>query len=176
MARTMPRWATLALRLARPRRVARLHPSQPGMDRGPRCASVLLAIVLLFIFQNLHRSKIRFMTVSATVPLAVALFAAAACGGLFVLALGSVRIVHLRKVIRRQHRVSTGRPAMSPAPLAGTGWWPRHRPRRATPLPDANNQRGESGTRLHRICPGRLGRRSKDPTGHEVLHARKRPK
>jgi uncharacterized integral membrane protein len=94
---------------------ARPATTRAGSTRASRAwigvapALVLLAIVLLFVFQNLHRSQIRFVTISATVPLAVALFAAAACGGLFVLALGSVRIVQLRKVIRRQHR-ATGVP------------------------------------------------------------------
>lgn len=60
---------------------------------------VLLAIILLFAFQNLGDTKITFVTWSGTVPLALALFVAAALGGLLVLALGSIRIVQLRKVI-----------------------------------------------------------------------------
>jgi uncharacterized integral membrane protein len=64
---------------------------------------VLLGLILLFVFQNLHKARVSFVTVSGTLPLAVALLAAAAFGALFVLALGSARIVQLRKVIRR-HR------------------------------------------------------------------------
>ncbi|NNN20254.1 MAG: DUF1049 domain-containing protein [Acidimicrobiaceae bacterium] len=61
---------------------------------------VLLAIILLFVFENLGSTKITFVTFSGTVPLALALFVAAALGGLLVLAVGSIRIVQLRKVIR----------------------------------------------------------------------------
>lgn len=61
---------------------------------------VLLAIMLLFVFENLGSTKITFVTFSGTVPLALALFVAAALGGLLVLAVGSIRIAQLRKVIR----------------------------------------------------------------------------
>ena len=60
---------------------------------------VLLAIILIFVFQNLGDTKITFVAWSGMVPLALALFVAAALGGLLVLALGSIRIVQLRKVI-----------------------------------------------------------------------------
>src|SRR5690242_5861958 len=65
-------------------------------------ALFLLAILLVFILQNLHRAKVSFLGVSGTMPLAVALLAAAVIGALFVLAVGSVRIVQLRRVIRRE--------------------------------------------------------------------------
>lgn len=64
-------------------------------------AVILLAVILVFVFQNLHRAKVHFLGMSGTFPLAVSLLAATALGGLFVLALGSVRILQLRKVIRR---------------------------------------------------------------------------
>ena len=67
-------------------------------------ALIVLAFILVFIFQNLHKTRVSFVFLSATLPLAVALIAAAACGGLFVLALGSIRMVQLRKVIRRSQR------------------------------------------------------------------------
>jgi len=56
--------------------------------------------MLLFVFENLGSTKITFVTFSGTVPLALALFVAAALGGLLVLAVGSIRIAQLRKVIR----------------------------------------------------------------------------
>jgi uncharacterized integral membrane protein len=64
---------------------------------------LLLAIVLIFVFQNLRSTKVHFVTASGALPLALLLLGAAACGGLSVLALGSVRILQLRKVIRRSH-------------------------------------------------------------------------
>jgi uncharacterized integral membrane protein len=43
----------------------------------------------------LHKAKLSFLGASGSVPLALALFVAAALGGLFVLALGSIRILQL---------------------------------------------------------------------------------
>jgi uncharacterized integral membrane protein len=85
-------------------------PKEPRSTRVSRAwngvipALVVLAFILIFIFQNLHKTRVSFVFLSATLPLAVALIAAAACGGLFVLALGSIRMVQLRKVIRRSQR------------------------------------------------------------------------
>jgi len=95
-------------------------PKEPRSTRVSRAwngvipALVVLAFILTFIFQNLHKTRVSFVFLSASLPLAVALIAAAACGGLFVLALGSIRMVQLRKVIRRSQRndahVSSGGP------------------------------------------------------------------
>jgi uncharacterized integral membrane protein len=65
---------------------------------------VLLALILVFVFQNLQRARVKFITLSGTLPLGVALLAAAAFGGLLVLALGSARMAQLRKAIRRHNR------------------------------------------------------------------------
>jgi uncharacterized integral membrane protein len=70
-------------------------------------ALALLGVILLFVFQNLHTARVRFVTVSGSLPIGVALLAAAAFGGLFVLALGSVRMVQLRRIIRRNRRAGT---------------------------------------------------------------------
>jgi len=67
-------------------------------------ALVLLVFILVFIFQNLHKTRVSFLVFSGTLPLALALLAAAAFGGLFVLTLGSIRMVQLRKVIRRSQK------------------------------------------------------------------------
>jgi uncharacterized integral membrane protein len=74
-------------------------------------AIMLLVIMLVFVLQNLHRAKVSFLGLSGTLPLAVSLLAAAALGGLFVLALGSVRILQLRRVIRDDRRTSSRRPS-----------------------------------------------------------------
>ncbi len=63
-------------------------------------ALLLLAIILVFVFQNLENTKITFLMFSGTVPAALALIVASALGGLLVLAIGSIRIIQLRKVIR----------------------------------------------------------------------------
>jgi uncharacterized integral membrane protein len=67
-------------------------------------ALLVLAVILVFIFQNSQSAKVSFVTASGRLPLALALLAAAALGGLFVLALGSIRILQLRRVIHRSRR------------------------------------------------------------------------
>lgn len=62
-------------------------------------ALILLAIILVFVFQNLGTTKITFIVFSGTVPLALALIVAAALGGILVLTIGSIRIMQLRKII-----------------------------------------------------------------------------
>ena len=79
---------------------------QPASTRASRAwvrifpAIVLLAIILLFVFQNLRRVQVNFASASGYIPLALALLVSSALGGLLVLAVGSIRIVQLRKVIR----------------------------------------------------------------------------
>jgi len=85
-------------------------PKEPRSTRVSRAwnglvpAVVLLVLILVFIFQNLHKTRVSFLMFSGTLPLAFALLAAAAFGGLFVLTLGSIRMVQLRKVIRRSQK------------------------------------------------------------------------
>lgn len=74
-------------------------------------ALVLLVFILVFIFQNLHKTRVSPLVFSGTLPLALALLAAAAFGGLFVSTLGSIRMVQLRKVIQRSQK--SGAPACS---------------------------------------------------------------
>jgi uncharacterized integral membrane protein len=62
-------------------------------------ALLLLAVILVFVFQNLDNTKISFLMFSGKVPAALALIVAAALGGSFVLTIGSIRIIQLRKVI-----------------------------------------------------------------------------
>ena len=69
-------------------------------------ALLLFTVMLLFVLQNLRSAKVSFITLSGTLPLAVALLASMAIGALLVLALGSVRIVQLRKLVRRNHLAS----------------------------------------------------------------------
>lgn len=64
-------------------------------------AFLLLAVTLVFVFGNLRSTKVSFATASGRLPLALALLAAAALGGLLVFALGSIRILQLRKAIHR---------------------------------------------------------------------------
>jgi uncharacterized integral membrane protein len=58
------------------------------------------------VLQNLRSAKVSFVSLSGTLPLGVALLGAVALGALLVLALGSVRILQLRKLVRRNQRVA----------------------------------------------------------------------
>jgi uncharacterized integral membrane protein len=69
-------------------------------------ALVLVAVMLVFVFENLREAKVSFLMFSGRFPLALALLVAAALGALVVFCLGSVRMVQLRKAFRRHQ----GRP------------------------------------------------------------------
>ena len=63
---------------------------------------VVLIVILVFVFQNPKDVKVSFFTSSGTLPLSVALIGAVILGALMTLALGSVRILQLRKQVRRK--------------------------------------------------------------------------
>lgn len=65
---------------------------------------ILLGLVLVFIVQNLHHTRVSFITAHWTGPLGVDLLLAAVLGGAVVAMVGAVRIVQLRRVARRHHR------------------------------------------------------------------------
>lgn len=67
-------------------------------------ALIVLAILLVFIFQNGKDVKISFLGWSGTLPLSLALLASAALGMLVLLALGSVRMLQLRRQVRRKKK------------------------------------------------------------------------
>jgi uncharacterized integral membrane protein len=69
-------------------------------------ALLLFAAILVFVLQNLRNSKVSFVSLSGTLPLGVALLAAVVLGALLVLALGSVRILQLRRLVRRNQRLA----------------------------------------------------------------------
>lgn len=63
-------------------------------------AILVLALILVFVFQNLQHAKVHFLSFSGSPPIALALLGAVALGALAMLALGSVRILQLRKALR----------------------------------------------------------------------------
>lgn len=67
--------------------------------------AVVLALVLVFVLQNLHHDRVHFLGWSADIPLGVGLLVAAGLGGLAVFCLGSVRIIQLRTAAKRVRRV-----------------------------------------------------------------------
>jgi uncharacterized integral membrane protein len=100
--------------------VPSVTPKRVGATRASRAwvkvlpALFVLAVILLFIFQNSHSVKVSFATASGRLPLAVALLAAAALGGVLVLALGSIRILQLRRLIHRSRRSDAHRRVNGP--------------------------------------------------------------
>jgi uncharacterized integral membrane protein len=98
----------VAVESASPAAAPRTIPSTRASRTWTRVLPVLFlfAAILVFVLQNLHNSKVSFVSLSGTLPLGVALLAAAALGALLVLALGSVRILQLRKLVRRNQRVA----------------------------------------------------------------------
>ncbi len=62
----------------------------------------MLVVILVFIVQNHQDVRVSLFTLSVTWPLSIALLASAVLGALLVLAIGSLRIVQLRRQIHRR--------------------------------------------------------------------------
>jgi len=71
-------------------------------------ALLVVALILVFVFQNLQHARVHFLSFSGSLPIALALLGAAALGALAMLALGSVRILQLRKTLRGERSSSQG--------------------------------------------------------------------
>jgi uncharacterized integral membrane protein len=71
-------------------------------------ALVVLVVILVFVFQNPKDVKVNLFTFSGTLPLSVALLGAVVLGALMTLALGSVRILQLRRQVQRKLERSDG--------------------------------------------------------------------
>jgi uncharacterized integral membrane protein len=63
---------------------------------------VVLVVILVFVFQNPKKVKVSLFTFSGTLPLSVGLLGAVILGALLALALGSLRILQLRRAVRRK--------------------------------------------------------------------------
>jgi uncharacterized integral membrane protein len=60
-----------------------------------------LAVILIFVAQNSSKVRIHFPMMDGSMPLGVALLVAAVLGALLMLAIGTVRILQLRRLARR---------------------------------------------------------------------------
>ncbi|MGA8296533.1 MAG: lipopolysaccharide assembly protein LapA domain-containing protein [Acidimicrobiales bacterium] len=85
---------------------------------GVIIATVVLALLLVFILQNTKRVKISYFTAHGAMPLGVALLLAAIGGVLFAAVVGSLRIWQLR------HRLSDAK-----HPDGRSSWRSRYRRR-----------------------------------------------
>lgn len=66
---------------------------------------IVLVVILVFVFQNPKDVKVSIFTFSGTLPLSVALLGAVILGALMTLALGSVRIIQLRRQVYSKSRI-----------------------------------------------------------------------
>ncbi len=67
--------------------------------------AVIFGVALIvFIAQNTKDVHLKFFSASGSLPVAVALLAAALCGAIVVLAIGVGRVAQLRLTMRRQRR------------------------------------------------------------------------
>jgi uncharacterized integral membrane protein len=64
-------------------------------------AAVLLLLLVVFIAQNTQDVQISFLWIDGTAPLSVALLIAAAIGIAMTAAVGTLRILQLRRRVRR---------------------------------------------------------------------------
>ena len=72
-----------------------------AMNKRLRATQMALAVILVFILQNLQSVEVHFLFFQGSLPLAVALLFAMILGALVVLAFGAGRILQLRLVARR---------------------------------------------------------------------------
>lgn len=80
---------------------------------------VVLALLLVFIFQNLREVRIHYFTASGSFPLALTVLIAAIAGAVLAVLVGTVRILQLRREVRARGR-ARGREQVGP-PGTGTG-------------------------------------------------------
>lgn len=62
---------------------------------------ILLIVVLIFILQNLESVRVHFLWVTWTIPLAVDLLLATVLGALIMFSAGSLRMLQLRRLAKR---------------------------------------------------------------------------
>lgn len=67
-------------------------------------AIAVLALLLIFILQNLDPATVNFLGAAGSMPLAVAMLFAAIAGAALVALVGGARILQLRKQARRRRR------------------------------------------------------------------------
>jgi uncharacterized integral membrane protein len=82
-----------------PGRVPRTRVGMAWVTAGT--AAVLTIALIIFLAQNTRSTEVRFLWMSASTPLAVALLIAAVGSVLLTLILGTARIAQLRRLIRK---------------------------------------------------------------------------
>ena len=67
---------------------------------------VILIVLLVFIMQNTDSTTINFFGLEWNLPVGVALLLAAVCGGLLTVAVGTARIVQLRRAAKKNFKAT----------------------------------------------------------------------
>jgi uncharacterized integral membrane protein len=67
---------------------------------------LVLIILLVFIMQNTASTTIHFLGWAGSLPVGVAILLAAVCGGLLTVAVGTARIVQLRRAAKKNLKTS----------------------------------------------------------------------
>jgi uncharacterized integral membrane protein len=62
---------------------------------------VILIVLLVFIMQNTNSTTIHFLGWAGSLPVGVAILLAAVCGGVLTFAVGTARIVQLRRAAKK---------------------------------------------------------------------------
>jgi uncharacterized integral membrane protein len=62
---------------------------------------LILIVLLIFVAQNTESAQFAFLGWQWSLPLGVAILAAAVCGGLLTVAAGTARIIQLRRAAKR---------------------------------------------------------------------------
>ncbi|ORX06768.1 hypothetical protein AWC29_08160, partial [Mycobacterium triplex] len=91
------------------------HPKEPaiGFTRAGALWSALIAgfliliLLLIFITQNTTSTAFKFLGWQWSLPLGVAILLAAVVGGLITVAVGTARILQLRRAAKKQHAAAT---------------------------------------------------------------------
>ncbi len=91
------------------------HPKEPaiGFTRAGALWSALIAgfliliLLLIFIAQNTTSTAFKFLGWHWSLPLGVAILLAAVVGGLITVAVGTARILQLRRAAKKQHAAAT---------------------------------------------------------------------
>jgi uncharacterized integral membrane protein len=68
--------------------------------------TMALVVILVFIVQNQQNVELSFLMLHGSLPLAVALLLAVVSGAVLVLGFGGARILQLRRVAKRAHRLA----------------------------------------------------------------------
>ncbi|MEU4393754.1 hypothetical protein [Kribbella sp. NPDC023855] len=78
------------------------------------CAGAVLGVFLIiFIFQNTRKVTVSFLWMDGSVPLALALLVTALTVGLVTMAIGTVRLAQLRRLVRYR-RPTASKPTQPP--------------------------------------------------------------